>query len=42
MVDGGTTLSRKSAIFSRFITPLFSGESVCSSENTWCSTSRVR
>ncbi|MNT48192.1 hypothetical protein D3C72_1849600 [compost metagenome] len=37
----GTTEARNSPIFSRFITPKPSGESVCSSENTCCSTSRV-
>jgi hypothetical protein len=41
MVDAGTTVARNSPIFSRFITPILSGESVGSSEKTCCSDSRV-
>ena len=42
MLAAGTRVSRNSPIFSRFMSPMLSGASVCSSENTWCSTRRVR
>ena len=42
LLAAGTTVFRNSPILSRFITPMFSGASVCSSENTWCRVRRVR